>query len=157
MFEHLDEMQLKIATFFDRMIPTDYSEAWFFYELNNNVEDYWYCYVDKNSNNVIPADCLIYRKDIVIKDKRMFEKLESEICKNLFELQNLYFEYTGKRWYGSILQLNGNGSYKFSFNYQRFESELTERRMEWCKEHFGSIPIVKVDMLNEDFPGNRKK
>ena len=68
MFEDLEKLQLDAALNFDMLIPSAYTEAWFIYERNDNTTDYWYCYIDKNTGNVIPADGLKYRKDVMVKD-----------------------------------------------------------------------------------------
>ena len=156
MFEDLEKLQLDAALNFDMLIPSAYTEAWFIYERNDNTTDYWYCYIDKNTGNVIPADGLKYRKDVMVKDIMQFNKKQDKIPMILFELKKMYYECTGKNWYGCILQLNSDKTYQLFFDYEKHESSFFKRRQEWCMDHFGMIPVVKVDMLNSNFPGHKK-
>lgn len=117
MFEQLEKLQLDAAVNFDKLIPTTYNEAWFFYERNGSVTDYWYCYIDKKTSKVIPADGLKYRKDVVITDRDKFTKQQDKIPQILFDLKKMYYECTGKSWNGCILQLNSDKTYQLFFDY----------------------------------------
>lgn len=149
MNNRIEELQTDIGINFDAMIPTEYDKAWFFYELGPGIcPSVWFCYVDSSTKQLIPADCIERRKDIVIPDIVLFEKLMDQIRYAIKDLQNEYVSDLGKLWYSITYQLNGDGTFNISFSYDKPTGSLEERREKLCMEHIGCMPPdVTVDML----------
>ena len=78
---------------------------------------FWYCYIDKATKMLIPSDSLTIRKDVVVKNKDEFKHIETRIVSGVYDLQDLYEEYSGKRWCVAIIELNEDGTYNISFDY----------------------------------------
>ncbi len=145
----IEELQVDIGINLNAMIPTEYEKAWVFYELGPGVcPSFWFCYVDSSTKQLIPADCIERRKDIVIQDMKLFEKLMDLIRYAIKDLQKEYVNSFGKLWYVITYQLNKDGTFNVVFSYDKPTGSLGERREKLCMEHIGCMPPdVTVDML----------
>ena len=151
MTKEIDELQTDIGINLDKMIPTAYKTAWFFYERGKDIcTTYWYCYIDAATGKTIPADGIDKRKDIIIQNIDLFKKCENQIIFDMEKIQDMYVSEFGKQWYGITYQLNADGTFNVSFSYEKPTGSLQNRREKWCMEHLGTMPpTVTIDMLRE--------
>ncbi|MBQ8567708.1 MAG: DUF600 family protein [Oscillospiraceae bacterium] len=149
MTNKINELQEDIGINLDAMIPTEYEKAWVIYELGPGVApSFWFCYIDASTGNVIPADGLEERKDIIINDMLLYENSMNNIIHDVQKLQKEYISAFDKCWYAITYQLNSNGTFNISFSYEKPIGSLQERREKWCMEHLGIMPPrITVDML----------
>ncbi len=143
----IDELHIQIGNNFNSIIPSSYSKAWIYFSSGKDVvTTFWFCYIDKKSQHIIPMDRICDRKDITVNANE-YKRLRSVIVGDLLDLQELYIRELNQVWYELTYELNENGTFKLSFDYEKPQGSLESQREKWCISHLGFIPVVKTEDL----------
>ncbi len=144
----IDGLHIQIGNNFDNIIPSSYSKAWIYFSSGKDVvTTFWFCYKDKKSQNIIPMDRICDRKDIIVGNVNEFKRLRSVIVGDLLDLQELYLRELNQVWYELTYELDEDGTFKISFDYEKPQGSLESRREKWCISHLGFVPVVSTKDL----------